>query len=66
VTSTTTARGIWPMEDRLGPEGSSGRSVHGFGHYHETYEHVDGAWRIKTLRLSRLQKSVTRTRSSVQ
>jgi hypothetical protein len=25
------------------------------GHYHETYEKVEGKWQIKTLRLTRLR-----------
>ena len=31
------------------------RSMHGYGHYHETYEKVDGEWRIKTIALTRLR-----------
>ena len=37
-------RGIWAMEDKLWwPEGSPLVHLHGYGHYHETYEKVDGA-----------------------
>jgi hypothetical protein len=44
VTSTTTATGIWAMEDMLRwPDGSE---MHGYGHYHETYEAHEGDWRI--------------------
>jgi hypothetical protein len=51
LTSATTATGIWAMEDLLVyPNGSE---LHGAGHYHETYEKVDGRWRIKTLHLTR-------------
>ncbi|SRR5579875_1013731 len=54
VTSPTTARGIWSMEDKL--RWSNGKTtLHGYGHYHETYEKVDGKWRIKTLKLTRLR-----------
>jgi hypothetical protein len=54
VTSETTARGIWSMEDKLRwPDGKT--TLHGYGHYHETYEKVDGRWRIKTLKLTRLR-----------
>ncbi|MFI9537737.1 nuclear transport factor 2 family protein [Nocardia fusca] len=50
--SETTAQGIWALEDRLiWPDGTR---VHGFGHYHETYAKIDGAWRIRTQRLTRL------------
>lgn len=57
VTSPTTATGTWALDDRLWwPEGSPLRHMHGFGHYHETYEKIDGGWRIKTLRLTRLHR----------
>lgn len=56
LTSPTTARGIWALEDfiRLAP----GLSVRGYGHYHETYEKRDGVWRIKTSTLTRLRGDV--------
>ena len=55
-TSDTTASGIWALEDQLWwPEGGVLSYMHGFGHYHETYEKVDGQWRIKTLTLTRLR-----------
>ena len=51
LTSQDTATGIWAMEDRLiFPDG---RELHGAGHYHETYEKHDGAWRITSLHLTR-------------
>jgi SnoaL-like domain len=51
-----TARGIWAMTDRLFmPPGGAFARLTGFGHYHETYAKVDGAWQIKTLRISRLR-----------
>lgn len=54
-----TASGIWSMEDKLRwPDGSSFRTLHGYGHYHETYRRVDGQWRIQTLRLTRLRLDV--------
>jgi uncharacterized protein (TIGR02246 family) len=57
VTSPTTATGTWALEDQLWwPEGSPLRHMHGFGHYHETYEKTGGTWRIKTLRLTRLYR----------
>lgn len=53
VTSPTTATGIWAMEDMLRwPDGSE---MHGYGHYLETYEKVDGEWRIKSSTLTRLR-----------
>ena len=39
VTSPTQATGVWAMEDMLRwPDGAPIRSLHGYGHYHETYE----------------------------
>jgi hypothetical protein len=57
LTSPTTASGIWAMEDKLRwPEGGPITAMHGYGHYHETYEKgADGQWRIKTLTLTRLR-----------
>ena len=56
ITSPTTATGIWAMEDKLRwPDGAPMGSMHGYGHYHETYQKVDGGWRIKTLELRRLR-----------
>lgn len=62
LTSPTTAKAIWPMNDRTEfPEGvkSPGpfRLVTGLGYYHETYEKVDGSWRIKTQKLVRKHKA---------
>jgi hypothetical protein len=34
-------------------------TLHGYGHYHETYEKIDGRWRIKTSKLTRLREDVT-------
>jgi hypothetical protein len=45
------------MEDML--RYADGSELHGYGHYHETYEKVDGTWRIKTLTLTRLRQDVT-------
>lgn len=57
ITSPTTATGVWAMEDKLWwPPGSPIAHLHGYGHYHETYERTDGVWRIKTCRLTRLHR----------
>jgi hypothetical protein len=59
VESPARARGIWAMEDQLQwPEGAPIRSMHGFGHYHETYERYDGRWLIASLRLTRLRVDI--------
>lgn len=59
LTSATTATGIWALEDQLWwPEGGPLRHMHGFGHYHETYEKVGADWRIKTMTITRLHRIV--------
>jgi hypothetical protein len=55
--STTTAAGVWAMEDML--RWPDGRELHGYGHYHETYEKAGGRWRIKTSKLTRLRMDFT-------
>ena len=57
ITSPTTATGIWSMEDML--RWPDGTEMHGYGHYLETYEKVDGEWRIKTSTLTRLRTDFT-------
>ena len=56
VTSATSARGVWALEDvvRFGP----GVNLRGYGHYTETYEKADGQWRIKSSKLTRLREDV--------
>jgi SnoaL-like domain len=56
LTSATTAKGVWALNDvvRLAPA----VTLHGYGHYHETYEKRDGHWRIKTSRLTRLREDI--------
>lgn len=54
--SPTTAHGVWALEDvvRFGP----GVNLRGYSHYTETYEKVDGDWRIKTSTLTRLREDI--------
>jgi hypothetical protein len=56
LTSMTTARGVWAMTDmvRLLPA----VTLHGYGHYHETYEKQHGQWRITSSRLTRLREDI--------
>jgi hypothetical protein len=56
LTSPTTATGLWALNDvvRLAP----GVNLNGYGHYHETYEKIDGQWRIKTSKLTRLREDI--------
>jgi hypothetical protein len=60
ITSDTTARGIWAMEDLLlrtpeHPLYDGSTYLHGFGHYHETYVKLAAGWRIQSSRLTRLR-----------
>lgn len=60
LTSETTARGIWAMEDRLWwTNGDREEHLHGWGHYHEEYRLVAGRWLISYRSLSRLRVDVT-------
>ena len=52
LTSATTATGIWALHDIV--IWPSGIRLDGYGHYHETYEKVDGDWRIASSKLTRL------------
>ena len=53
MTGLTTANGVWAMEDLLlYPDG---RETHGYGHYFDAYEKVDGHWQILASRLVRLR-----------
>ena len=59
LTSATTAKGIWALEDRLWwPPGGPISYMHAFGHYHETYEKTAAGWRIKTMTITRLRRNV--------
>ena len=60
LSSDTTAKGLWAMEDRIYQDGpgallESRPVLHGFGHYHETYVKRPEGWRIETIRLTRLR-----------
>lgn len=56
LTSPTTARGVWALEDvvRFGP----GVNLRGYGHYTETYEKVGDTWLIASSTLTRLREDV--------
>jgi hypothetical protein len=60
ITSPTTAKGIWAMEDLLWwQNGAVEEHLRGFGHYHETYEKIGGTWLIKSRVLTRLRVDST-------
>ncbi len=56
LTSATTARAVWALEDvvRLAP----GVNLRGYGHYDETYEKIDGRWLITSSTLTRLREDI--------
>ena len=61
LTSETTATGVWAMEDKLRWSPESERpnmTLHGYGHYFETYERIEGRWLIKTMKLKRLRVDI--------
>lgn len=60
ITSLTTAKGTWAMEDLLWwQNGDREEHLHGWGHYHETYVKLDGAWFIQSRVLTRLRVDST-------
>lgn len=57
VQSSDAAHGIWAMEDVLqwttrGTDNT--QTLHGYGHYHDSYTRVEGRWVIQSCRLCRL------------
>ena len=52
LTSDTTATGVWALNDIV--IWPNGMRLDGYGHYHETYEKVDGEWKIASSKLTRL------------
>ena len=59
ISSPTSASAVWAMEDML--RWPDGTELHGYGHYHETYEKVVGDWRIRRSELTRLRMDFTPT-----
>ncbi|MCP1470409.1 hypothetical protein J3E64_002097 [Sphingobium sp. OAS761] len=58
VEDTDNASGIWAMEDWVWPNAGSPLPfawLHGWGHYYERYCRVGGAWKIASIRLTRLR-----------
>jgi hypothetical protein len=58
IQSTDQASGVIAMEDQIWDESGVTMTLHGCGHYHETYRRVDGHWRIHTSRITRLYVSL--------
>ncbi len=52
----STAEVIWSMTDRLWfPPGWEYSLMTGHGHYHETYQKVGGAWKLKATHITRIR-----------
>lgn len=59
IVSPTEATGVWAMEDKLRwPLGSPTRTMHGYGHYRETYRKNSQGWVIQTIKLTRVRMDV--------
>ncbi len=58
LTSDTTARGIWPMEDVVR---NGTFSFRGWGHYRESYVRTASGWRIQSSRITRLRVDIHST-----
>lgn len=58
IVSSNEASGVIAMEDQIWDEAGVTMSLHGCGHYHETYRRVEGGWRIHTSRITRLHVSL--------
>ena len=55
ILSPDEATGIWALEDVLRPPvGGPFTLFRGYGHYHERYRRIDGAWCIAALKITRL------------
>ena len=54
LVSTDEAVGIWQLEDLFVFSGGPLRTMHGYGHYHDTYVRSDGRWRIASSSVTRL------------
>jgi hypothetical protein len=63
ILDESSAKAIWAMQDFIEWKDRHPRegwkSIHGYGHYHDTYRKIDEAWRIATLSLTRLRLDVT-------
>lgn len=63
-TGENTATGIWPMVDHVVCTPDQPNSeITGYGFYHETYERIDGAWKVKTSRLERVRMDFVQNKS---
>ncbi len=60
IISDTTAKGIWGLEDIVTwASGQPFNSLHGYGHWRDTYERIAGRWTIKTSKVTRIKVQTT-------
>ena len=62
ILSSTHAKAIWPMEDRLvwpATDGKPERKLHGMGHYREDYRKEEGGWKISRWAVTRLRMDIS-------
>jgi hypothetical protein len=60
VTSADSATGVWALMDVLRwPEGGAISEMVTYGHYHESYVRVAGAWKISRIYLTDLRIDIT-------
>lgn len=64
LTSPTSAKGIWAMQDELRWPASPPVELSGYGHYHETYVLREGRWLIRSFKLTRLRVDVRNAATS--
>jgi hypothetical protein len=59
ILSPDEASGIIAFEDQIWDDAGLTMTLHGCGHYHETYRRLNGRWRIHTSRITRLYVSLS-------
>lgn len=59
LVSVDEATGVIAMEDQIWDAAGKVVTLHGCGHYHETYRRVNGRWRILTSQITRLHVSLS-------
>jgi hypothetical protein len=58
ILSESDATGVWALFDALLFSKGSVSELTGYGHYHDIYERVDGKWKIKAVKISRLRLDI--------
>lgn len=53
LTSETTAKAYFPFEDKVIAHGFA--AFTGYGYYTDTFEKIDGCWKVKTSKIHRFR-----------